>query len=242
MDAQAKLAHCDFQDEVRTPEEHDAKGAQARYYAMIAQIDDQFGRILKALEESGQRENTVIIFTSDHGESLGDHGLMYKGCRFYEGLVRVPLIFSWPGNFIQNSQNNALVEMLDLSATLLNLASVDLPDYLQGVSLLPILSGQTKDGEHRDFVRSEYFDALDPHFTGGNGTYATMHRTRKYKLCVYHGKGVGELFDLDQDPWEHNNLWDSPAHSDIKNQLLAESFDAHVLLTTDVGSKRIAPM
>ena len=121
LDAQAKLAHCDFQDEVRTPEEHDAKGAQARYYAMIAQIDDQFGRILKALEESGQRENTVIIFTSDHGESLGDHGLMYKGCRFYEGLVRVPLIFSWPGNFIQNSQNNALVEMLDLSATLLNL-------------------------------------------------------------------------------------------------------------------------
>jgi arylsulfatase A-like enzyme len=132
--------------------------------------------------------------------------------------------------------------MLDLSATLLNLASVDLPEYLQGVSLLPILSGQTKDGEHRDFVRSEYFDALDPHFTGGNGTYATMHRTRQYKLCVYHGKGVGELFDLDQDPWEHNNLWDSPDHADIKNQLLAESFDAHVLLTTDVGSKRIAPM
>ncbi len=242
LKAQAKLANCDFQDEVRTPEEHDAKRAQARYYAMIAQIDDQFGRILKALEESGQRENTVIIFTSDHGESLGDHGLMYKGCRFYEGLVRVPLIFSWPGNFIQNNQNNALVEMLDLSATLLNLASVDLPDYLQGISLIPILSGQTKGGEHREFVRSEYYDALDPHFTRGNGTYATMHRTRKYKLCVYHGKGVGELFDLDQDPWEHNNLWDSPAHSDIKNQLLAESFDAHVLLTTDVGSKRIAPM
>ena len=240
--AQAKLANCDFQDEVRTPEEHDAKGAQARYYAMIAQIDDQFGRILKALEETGQRENTAIIFTSDHGESLGDHGLMYKGCRFYEGLVRVPLIFSWPGKFIQDSQNNALVEMLDLSATLLNLASVDLPDYLQGISLLPILFGQAKSGEHRDFVRSEYFDALDPHFTGGNGTYATMHRTRKHKLCVYHGKGVGELFDLDQDPWEHNNLWDSSVHSDIKNQLLAESFDAHVLLTTDVGSKRIAPM
>ncbi|MBT5916314.1 MAG: sulfatase-like hydrolase/transferase, partial [Opitutae bacterium] len=240
--AQAKLANCDFQDEVRTPEEHDAKGAQARYYAMIAQIDDQFGRILKALEETGQRENTAIIFTSDHGESLGDHGLMYKGCRFYEGLVRVPLIFSWPGKFIQDSQNNSLVEMLDLSATLLNLASVDLPDYLQGISLLPILFGQAKSGEHRDFVRSEYFDALDPHFTGGNGTYATMHRTRKHKLCVYHGKGVGELFDLDQDPWEHNNLWDSSVHSDIKNQLLAESFDAHVLLTTDVGSKRIAPM
>jgi arylsulfatase A-like enzyme len=69
---------------------------------MIAQIDDQLERILDCLEETRQRDNTVIILTSDHGEMLGDHGLLYKGCRYYEGLVRVPLIFSWkkiPGNF-----------------------------------------------------------------------------------------------------------------------------------------------
>lgn len=242
LEAQAKLADCDFQDEVRSPEEHDAKGAQARYYAMIAQIDDQFGRILQTLDETGQRDNTVIVFTSDHGESLGDHGLMYKGCRFYEGLVRVPLIFSWPRRFLKNQQSDALVEMMDLSATLLELSGVPLPDYFQGKSLLPILTGQSDASEHRNFVRSEYFDALDPHFTGGSGTYATMHRTQTHKLCVYHGKGVGELFDLANDPWEHRNLWDDPIHSKIKNQLIAESFDAHVLLTTDVGSKRIAPM
>ena len=242
LEAQAKLAQCDFQDEIRTPEEHNAKIAKAKYYAMIAQIDDQFGRILKSLDETGQRENTVIIFTSDHGESLGDHGLMYKGCRFYEGLVRVPLIFSWPGHFVENKQSDALVEMMDLSATLLELAGAPIPDYFQGKSLLSILSGASDGSDHREFVRSEYFDALDPHFTGGNGTYATMHRTKSHKLCVYHGKGVGELFDLEQDPWEHENLWHNPKHSEIKNQLLAESFDAHVLLTTDVGSKRIAPM
>ena len=242
LEAQAKLAQCDFQDEIRTPEEHNAKLAQAKYYAMIAQIDDQFGRILKTLDETGQRENTVIIFTSDHGESLGDHGLMYKGCRFYEGLVRVPLIFSWPGHIVENKQSDALVEMMDLSATLLELAGAPIPDYFQGKSLLSILSGASDGSDHREFVRSEYFDALDPHFTGGNGTYATMHRTKSHKLCVYHGKGVGELFDLEQDPWEHENLWHHPKHSEIKNQLLAESFDAHVLLTTDVGSKRIAPM
>ena len=187
-------------------------------------------------------ENTVIIFTSDHGESLGDHGLMYKGCRFYEGLVRVPLIFSWPSNFVQNQKSDALVEMMDLSATLLEGAGIPLPDYFQGKSLLPILSGSTKGTEHRQFVRSEYFDALDPHFTGGDGTYATMYRTKSHKLCVYHGKGVGELFDMKKDPWEHRNLWNDPDSTEIKNQLLAESFDAHVLLTTDVGSKRIAPM
>ena len=78
--------------------------------------------------------------------------------------------------------------------------------------------------------------------TGGNGTIATMHRTHTHKLCIYHGKGVGELFDLREDPWEHHNLWGNPAHAEIRNQLTAESFDAHVLLTTDVGSKRIAPM
>ena len=239
--AQALLTGCDFQDEVRTPEEYDAAGAQARYYAMIAQIDDQFARILAALEATGQRENTIIIFTSDHGEALGDHGLMYKGCRFYEGLVRVPLIFSWPSHFQQNEQSDALVELLDLTATLLDLTGVPQPEYQQGKTLLPILNGEST-GEHRPFVRSEYFDALDPHFTGGTGTFATMHRTRQHKRCVYHGKDVGELFDLETDPWEHENLWDDAAHAGIKNQLLAESFDAHVLLTTDMGSKRIAPM
>ncbi len=242
LEAQAKLAACDFQDEIRTPEEHDAKGAQARYYAMIAQIDDQFGRILAALDETGQRDNTLIIFTSDHGESLGDHGLMYKGCRFYEGLVRVPLIISWPQRFARNKQSDALVEMLDLSATLLDLAGVEEPEYLQGTSLRPLLTGESGGPDHREFVRCEYFDALDPHFTGGSGTFATMHRTRRHKLCVYHGKGVGELFDLENDPWEHDNLWENPAHEALKNHLLAESFDAHVLLTTDVGSERIAPM
>ena len=239
--AQALLAECDFQNEVRTPEEHDARGCQARYYAMIAQIDDQFARILEALEATGQRDNTVIIFTSDHGEALGDHGLMWKGCRFYEGLVRVPLIFSWPERFGGNVQCDELVELLDLTATLLDLTGVPQPDYQQGKSLLSILRGEAT-GEHRAFVRSEYFDALDPHFTGGSGTYATMHRTRQHKLAVYHGKGIGELFDLERDPWEHENLWNDPAHAELKHRLIAESFDAHVLLTTDVGSDRIAPM
>ena len=241
-ETQAKLADCDFQDEVRSPEEHDAKRKQADYYAMIAQIDDQFARILRRLEETGELENTVIVFTSDHGESLGDHGLMFKGCRFYEGLVRVPLIFSCPSRFRQNLRSDALVELLDLTATLLDLAEVPQPEYQQGRSLLPILTGEALPERHRDFVRCEYFDALDPHFTNGTGTFASMYRDECHKLSVYHGKGVGELYDLDADPWEHENLWDSSEHEELKHRLLSESFDAHVMLTTDVGSRRIAPM
>lgn len=239
---QAKLSSVDFQDEIRTPEQHNAKQRQAWYYAMIAQIDDQFARVLASLEATGQRDNTVIIFTSDHGESLGDHGLMFKGCRFYEGLVRVPLIFSWPGRFKKNVQSDALVELLDMTATLCDLTRVELPEYMQGKSLLPMLTGETPVNHHRDFVRSEYFDALDPHFTGGSGSFATMHRDTRYKLVIYHDKDLGELFDLQEDPWEFANLWDDPTHAEVKHQMIYESFNAHVQLTTDVGSERIAPM
>jgi arylsulfatase len=239
---QAKFANVDFQDEIKTPEEHNAKDAQAKYYAMIALIDDQFARVLESLDQTGQRDNTVIIFTSDHGETLGDHGLMFKGCRFYEGLVRVPLIFSWPGQFQQNLQCDGLVELLDMSATILDLCGVEVPDYFQGNSLLPVLSGNEDGTKLRDSVRCEYFEALDPFFTGGPGSYATMYRDEQYKLTVYHDQQLGELYDLKADPWEFDDLWDNPDFANVRNELIWKSFNSHVMQTTDVGSTRIAPM
>ena len=263
---QAKLEAVDFQGDAKSPDERDVKTVQARYYAMIAQIDDQLARILEALEETGQRDNTVIVFTTDHGETLGDHGLLEKGCRFYEGLVRVPLLFSLPGRFQAGLQSEALVELLDIPATLLDLAGLPIPDYVQGKSLLPILTGAAPPDHHRDFVRCEYFDAINPasihresgplghiqapdkkrltpdELPDGVGAFATMYRTDRYKLSVYHGHNLGELYDLDEDPWEFNNLWDDPDHQTLKNELIFASFEAHVLLTTDVGSRRIAPM
>ena len=98
-------------------------GIQAAYYAMIELIDDNVGRMLECLERSGQRENTIVIFMSDHGEMLGDHGLLLKGCRFYEGLARVPLIISWPGRFLEGARRSALVELLDIAPTLLEMAA-----------------------------------------------------------------------------------------------------------------------
>ena len=235
LEHQAKFANVDFQDEIRTPEEHDAKDAQAKYYAMIALIDDQFARVLECLDQTGQRDNTVIIFTSDHGETLGDHGLMFKGCRFYEGLVRVPLIFSWPGQFQQNLQCDGLVELLDMSATILELCGVEVPDYFQGNSLLPVLCGEECGDKLRDTVRCEYFEALDPFFTGGPGSYATMYRDEQYKLTVYHDQQLGELYDLKADPWEFNDLWDDPDFANVRNELIWKSFNSHVMQTTDVG-------
>lgn len=244
LEQQAKLLNIDFQTAGQHPDEFDGKKLQALYYAMIAQIDDQFARILQCLDESGQRENTVIIFTSDHGETVGDHGLLYKGCRFYEGLVRVPLIFSWPGHIQSNVRSDALVELTDMSATILDLAGITPPDPMHGRSLLPILRGETSADYHRDFVRCEYFDALDPQFCVGDGdhSFATMYRERRYKLVVYHGHNLGELYDLETDPWEFDNLWEHPDCQTLKCDLLHKSFDATMLLTVDVGTRRIAPM
>ena len=105
-----------------------------------------------------------------------------------------------------------------------------------------ILTGSADAGHFREFVRSEYFDALDPHFTGGTGTFGTMFRTETHKLCMYHDKQLGEIYDLIEDPWEHADLWDCPKTAGIKQELIRKAFDAHVTLTTDMGSERIAPM
>ncbi len=240
--AQAKLASVDFQTKAKTPEQLDARKIQALYYAMIALIDDQLARLIKHLDGGGQRENTVIIFTSDHGEALGDHGLLYKGCRFYEGLVRVPLVFNCPGTIAREVRSEALVELLDMSATILDFAGVEVPGYFQGASLRPILQGDASPDHHRNSVRSEYFDALDTAFCNGNASFATMFRTSRYKLVVYHKDNLGELFDLEADPYEFDNLWNEPSWQELKHKLILESFNSHVMLTTHVGSRRIAPM
>jgi arylsulfatase len=239
---QKRLRDVAFQTLGARPDEFNARSQQALYYAMIAQIDQQLSRLLVGLEELGQRENTVIIFTSDHGEMLGDHGLQYKGCRFYEGLVRVPLVFSWPDRIRSDMRADALVELTDLSATILDLACIDKPGAMQGQSLLPILTAELSPDHHRSFVRSEYLDALDESFVHGRTTFGTMYRDERYKLCVYHSHGTGELYDLLEDPWEFNDLWENPDYQEVRSELLELSYNATVLEGVDVGAKRIAPM
>ena len=214
----------------------DARVLQAAYCAMIKQIDDQVGRILEALADTGQRENTVVIFTSDHGETLGDHGLIQKGCRFYEGLVRVPLIFSWPGHIAQGLVRDDLVELTDKAPTLLELAGMEVPEQMTGRSLLPILRGERNE-PHRDFVRCEYYDALDE----TDHSFATMYRDERYKLVLYHGHDLGELYDLEEDPGEFENMWDEPEAQPLKLDLMQNSFDAS-MLAMDRGPKRVGPM
>lgn len=233
---QDTLSNVDFQSRAQPPEAIAATKIQAAYYAMIEQVDTQFGRLLEALDRSGQRENTVIVFTSDHGEALGDHGLTQKGCRFFEGLVRVPLIVSWPGHFAAGLRSDALVELIDIAPTLLDLAGLPVPQDMQGRSLLSILTGRQPPERHRDFVRCEYYDAVDL----PNHSFATMYRDRRWKLNVYHGTGMGELYDLEHDPHEFHSLWDAPEALPVRAELLQRSFDAAVA-ALDYGPRRVMP-
>ena len=207
---------------------------KASYYGMIELIDEQVGRMLDELEKTGQRENTIVIFTSDHGETLGDHGLTAKGCRFYEGLVRVPLILSWPGQFKENVRSDALVELTDITPTLYEIVGVE-QKWMHGKSLLKILKGEKSPDYHRDFVRCEYYDTLNmkaPHAPEKHKScWATMYRNKKYKLVVYHGNDYGELYDMKNDPNEFNNLWENPDSQNIKNDLIKKSFDASIVIS-----------
>lgn len=235
--AQEALAGIDFQTQCRNPEAFNAKQLKAAYYAMIELVDENVGRMLDALEKTGQRENTLVIFMSDHGEMLGDHGLLLKGCRFYDGLVRVPLVLSWPGIIPSGVIKSDLVELTDIAPTLLDIAGMEVPSRMQGRSLLPTLTNSTLKMEHRKFVRCEYYRALQ---LGGEalethtGSYATMIRDNRYKLVVYHGHDTGELFDMASDPGEFENLWTHPGYKDLRFELMKANFDA-LAFAIDLG-------
>ncbi|MDE0839976.1 MAG: sulfatase-like hydrolase/transferase, partial [Kiritimatiellae bacterium] len=199
-----------------TMTEHDHRMIRAAYWAMCDLIDDQVGRMLAALDEHGMRENTIVIFNSDHGEMLGDHGIYLKGPYFYDCAVRVPLIMSMPAT-IKAQRVQALVELIDLPQTLLDACGIDHHPGMQGKSLWPILTGKSE-SHHRDDVYCEYYNAMACHKEPTS--QFTMVRTAQHKLVVDHGNNTGELYDLEKDPSENTNLWDDPTYAETKTAML----------------------
>ena len=225
MDLATRPAHAgvEFQTAARSPGEYRTRSLRAAYLAMIELADAQIGRVLEALDALGQRDDTVVVFTSDHGDMQGDHGLVRKGCRFYEGLVRAPLIWRWPGRVRAGVRSDALVELTDIVPTLLDAVGLAPGRLVTGQSLLPLMVGGNPK-RHRDFVRAEFHDSQGLGGAGRRISVATMYRNERWKLVVYHSHGVGELYDLDGDPDEFVNLWDVPDLAATKLRLLEASF------------------
>ncbi len=207
----------------------------AAYYAMVELIDAQVGRILQALEDAGQRDNTLVIFMSDHGEMLGDHGIFLKGPYFYDCAIRVPLILSWPGHFQAGLRRQALIELTDLAPTILDALGLEVPRRMQGRSFLDLCTEEAAQDEHRSQIYCEYYNAM----TGHHGRdYATALRDQDYLVSVFHGIDAGEIYDLKADPGQHENLWSSPAHRDLKDHLIKRTFDA-LAFTLDPEPPRV---
>lgn len=221
-----------------TPRER--REVTAAYYAMIEQVDDNVGRVLKFLDDTGQRENTIVIFMSDHGELLGDHGMYLKGPHMYDCSIRVPLIVSWPGKCKAGLRSDALVELVDVVPTLLTALGMEIPVRVQGRSFFDICTGAADPHTHRDHVYAEYYIGQPFHQKLKDQPLLTTVRTRTAKLTSYAGMDIGEFYDLQSDPGEHDNLWDDPKHREFKAEMLKLCFDASVM-TQDPIPQRIAP-
>src|SRR5699024_7177490 len=156
--------------------------ARRAYFAMVSLVDDEVGRILAALEETGLDQNTIVVFTSDHGEMLGDHQLMLKGPFMYDCAVKVPLIVRWPGVSQPASRRPELVQWVDLAPTFLEAAGLPIPDPIQGTSLVPLISGT--DVSWRDWALCQYRNSGNPY---SEPVHVTMLRHGRYKLVVHHG-------------------------------------------------------
>ena len=199
--------------------ETDHRMVRAAYWAMCDLIDAQVGRVLeRAGARPGNATNTIVIFTSDHGEMLGDHGIYLKGPYFYDRAIRVPLIVSWPGADASRGVRGP---------GRAGRPGADAPGRRRPAATIRacradrsgrMLTGRADADHHRDDVYCEYYNAMPFHH--GPTAQLTMVRTRRHKLVVDHANDTGELYDLADDPGEHRNLWDDPAAAESKSALL----------------------
>ena len=196
--------------------EEDARVARAYYYTMVKLLDQQLGRILDCLDGRGLAKNTIVVFTTDHGELLGDHGLWLKGPFHYEELVRIPMVFRWPAVIPPGQRLKGLISQVDLAPTILAAVGEEIPRACDGVDALPMLQSSIPSTRNHAFV--ECTD--DP-----RGLRLKTIVTETRKLTYYHGHDFGELYDLDNDPSEVRNLWDAPGATHDKQRLIATILD-----------------
>jgi len=217
------------------------------YYASIALLDLEIGRVLESLEKKGVAENTLVIFVSDHGDMLGDHELFRKGAFFYDPCVRVPLIMRWPVRLPGGNRVESLVQPHDLAATISAAAGYTTDELARAMpesrDLVPVAAGRQP--RCRDYAvccwrNSAYGDGdiyFDPPL------HATMFRDERYKLSVYHdlqGMGLhseGLLYDMQDDPDELHDLWNDPNHQGVKIRLLQRMLDWITTQELRLGSR-----
>jgi len=194
---------------------------RAYYLANVTMIDDKIGQILNSLDQQGYLDNSVVIFTSDHGDCLGDHGHSQKWT-MYDIITRAPTIVWSPGRFQAGVTIDDLCQQMDLGPAILELAGAEVPETMEAESILPVLRGE--EWSSRDYVFAEH--SRDGILQGTK--FMSMVRSLDWKLVHFLDQPDGQLFDLTTDPDEINNLWHQAEFADKKQELLAVLREWHI--------------
>ena len=191
---------------------------QAVYYGMVSFTDKHVGLILDALDRLGIADNTLVVYSSDHGDYLGQHGLHAKGAFHYEDGIRVPLLARWPGRIQPGSVRTDLQSLVDLTPTFLEAAGQTVPGAMTGRSRV---TNWTSGQDERAHVLVE--NRHQP-----TRLVLRTYVTQTAKITVYRGEAYGELFDLSTDPNELRNLWDDPTAAALKSEMLMLALQAEL--------------
>ncbi|WNQ10728.1 sulfatase-like hydrolase/transferase [Paenibacillus aurantius] len=196
-------AHAQTEEQVRRN--------MATYYGMVSFLDRSVGRILDKLAELGLADNTIVVFTTDHGHLFGQHGLTAKGPFHYEDLLKLPFLVRYPGHVPAGRRTDALQSLVDLAPTFLRLAGINVPRTMAGTDQSEVWTGRTE--RVRNHIICE--NRQEP-----TAMYAKTYVEERYKLTVYYNRPYGELFDLREDPGEFRNLWNDPASQGVRLELM----------------------
>jgi arylsulfatase A-like enzyme len=222
--------NADFSEWQETPytshgfNSHNSRKAKLRkdmavYYGMISLMDREIGRILDALERLGITDNTLVVFTTDHGHFLGEHGLIGKGPFHYDTLLRIPMIVRYPGHVPAGTASKSLQALIDLPETFLAAAGIEVPGLMQGVNQLDVWCGRAADARHHVLVENRHQPTA---------LHLRTYIEDRYKITIHRDREYGELFDYAEDPDEQYNRWDDPAYAEVKTQLMHRFLNAEL--------------
>lgn len=220
----------DFSDLLETPfyvhglrshvvDEYTLRTNIAIYYGMLTLLDEQVGRILGRLDALGVTDDTLVVFTTDHGHFLGQHGLTTKGPFHYEDMLRLPMLVRFPGRVPRGRRSSGLQALVDLAPTFLAAAGLPPPTWMQGVDQLPVWRGESTSARDDVIVENRQQPTT---------VHLRTYIDERYKLTVHRGRRWGELFDLQEDPDELHNLFADPSCLALRAELMHRFLDAEL--------------
>ncbi|MEK6646022.1 MAG: sulfatase-like hydrolase/transferase [Candidatus Firestonebacteria bacterium] len=189
------------------------------YYAMISLMDKYIGRILNKLDKLGLAENTVVVFTTDHGHFFGQHGFIHKGPFHYEDMIKIPFIVRYPEKVSAKKESLALQSLVDLAPTFLSICKIDIPGSMTGINQKDVWFGK------RDKIRDHII--VENHHEP-TSIHLKTYVNDRYKITVYYNQNYGEIFDLKKDPQEINNLWNKKEFAELKADLITKLLFAEI--------------